>query len=149
MSRTAPRRGSRGFTLIELMIVVAIIAILAAIAIPAYSLFTIRAQASEGLSLTGGAKVALAEYEHTRDGWPTGNIQAGLALPAEISGKYVTGVEVGNPPGTIEVTYGNGAHKSLSGKTIVLSAVSNVGSIDWVCADLGTLEPQYRPSSCR
>ena len=102
----------QGFTLIELMIVVAIIGILAAIAIPAYQDYTIRAQVSEGLNLSGGAKAAVTEFFQDRGSMPTDNDEAGLAdADTEIQGKYVSSVEVTN--GVIEVTYGNDAHQVI------------------------------------
>ena len=83
----------QGFTLIELMIVIAIIGILAAIAIPAYQDYTIRAQVSEGLNLSGGAKAAVTEYFQDRGTMPTNNTDAGLSTPAtQIAGKYVSSV---------------------------------------------------------
>ena len=86
----------KGFTLIELMIVVAIIGILAAIAIPAYQDYTVRAQVTEGLNLAGAAKTAVAESFASNQAWPTNNTAAGLdPAPTDISGKYVTSVTVG------------------------------------------------------
>ncbi len=93
----------QGFTLIELMIVVAIIGILAAIAIPAYQDYTIRAQVSEGLQLSGGAKVAVTEYYQDRGTMPSVNAQAGIADAGDIEGNYVSQVGVAN--GVITVTY--------------------------------------------
>ena len=84
----------QGFTLIELMIVVAIIGILAAIAIPAYQDYTIRAQVSEGLNLSGGAKAAVTEYFQDRGAMPADNTEAGLAASGDIQGKYVSDVDV-------------------------------------------------------
>ena len=84
----------QGFTLIELMIVVAIIGILAAIAIPAYQDYTIRAQVSEGLNLSGGAKAAVTEYFQDQGAFPVNNAQAGLAPGVNINGKYVSQVLV-------------------------------------------------------
>jgi type IV pilus assembly protein PilA len=137
----------QGFTLIELMIVVAIIGILAAIAIPAYQDYTIRAQASEGLSLASGAKAAVAEFYQDTGGWPADNTAAGLALPAEIFGKYTVSVTVaGNQ---VTVVYGGDANPLLpaSGQ-LILTAVDNTGAIEWGC-DLSTIDPKYRPSACR
>ena len=86
----------KGFTLIELMIVVAIIAILAAIALPAYQDYVARSQVSEAMSLSSGAKTAVAEYYADRGAWPTSNTQAGLTPnSASINGKYVASVGVG------------------------------------------------------
>ena len=86
----------RGFTLIELMIVVAIIAILAAIAIPAYQNYLIRAQVSEGISLSTGAKAAVWDFTANTGRLPGSNLSAGLANSASISGKYVSSVDVTN-----------------------------------------------------
>src|SRR5210317_2144897 len=93
----------QGFTLIELMIVVAIIGILAAIAIPAYQDYTIRAQVSEGLNLSGGAKAAVTEFYQDRGIMPTDNTEAGIAAFGEIQGNYVSQVQVED--GIITVTY--------------------------------------------
>jgi len=137
----------QGFTLIELMIVVAIIGILAAIAIPAYQDYTIRAQASEGLSLASGAKAAVAEAYQDTGVWPTDNTAAGLAVANTIFGKYTVSVTVA--PQTVTVTYGNEANPLLpaSGQ-LVLNAVDNGGAIEWDC-DTSTIDPKYRPSACR
>jgi type IV pilus assembly protein PilA len=99
------KRVQQGFTLIELMIVVAIIGILAAIAIPAYQDYTIRAQVSEGLNLSGGAKAAVTEYYQDQGTFPTSNAEAGLEAAANITGKYVATVTVVDP-GLIQVAYG-------------------------------------------
>jgi type IV pilus assembly protein PilA len=102
----------KGFTLIELMIVVAIIGILAAIAIPAYQDYTIRAQVSEGMNLAAAAKAAVSEYFINRGQAPTTRLVAGMsATAADTSGKYVASVNVTN--GTILVTYGNEASTAL------------------------------------
>ena len=96
-------RKQQGFTLIELMIVVAIIGILAAIAIPAYQDYTIRAQVSEGLNLAAGAKAAVTEYYQDQGVFPGDNVTAGIEDAANIEGKYVSQVEVG-ANGVITVT---------------------------------------------
>ena len=148
----------QGFTLIELMIVVAIIGILAAIAIPAYQDYTIRAQVSEGLSLADGAKTAMAEFYSNRGYFPTANGSAGLATPASISGNYVGSVNVATTPGAITITYGvNGgtggakANSNIVGKTLMLSAITaGGGSITWTCkaSASGGVPSKYLPSSC-
>ena len=109
----------QGFTLIELMIVVAIIGILAAIAIPAYQDYTIRAQVSEGLSLSGGAKAAISEFTMDTGRFPSDNTTAGVSASTDITGKYVSDVLVTD--GVIQVTYsGPDAHAQLTGKMIEL-----------------------------
>jgi type IV pilus assembly protein PilA len=138
----------QGFTLIELMIVVAIIGILAAIAIPAYQDYTIRAQVTEGYNLASGAKTAVAEFFTNTGNMPTNNASAGLATPASIAGKYVTLTTVTG--GTITVTYGNAANTAIAGSTITLqpTAAAGAGSITWNCSG-GSVAAKYRPSSCR
>ncbi len=86
----------KGFTLIELMIVVAIIGILAAIAIPAYQDYTVRSQVTEGLNLASAVETGVAEYFANTGSWPAATLTGRAAFPAQPSGKYVTGVDVGN-----------------------------------------------------
>jgi len=145
----------QGFTLIELMIVVAIIGILAAIAIPAYQDYTIRAQVSEGLSLADGAKTAVAEFYTNRGVFPTTNASAGLAPKAQITGKYVSSVGVGTNDGSgngILVTFSNSgshtANAALNTKTLALMPTSSGGSITWSCIS-STIPQKYLPSSCK
>ncbi len=141
----------QGFTLIELMIVVAIIGILAAIAIPAYSDYTIRAQVSEGLTLAGGAKAAVSEFVMDRGTFPTNNTAAGLSPAANINGKYTSAVDAGGgADGQIVITYGAGAHADLAGDTLFLSARTVQGSVIWEClAGSGTVDAKHRPATCR
>jgi len=144
----------QGFTLIELMIVVAIIGILAAIAIPAYQDYTIRAQVSEGLSLSSGGKAAVAEFFQDSGVWPVNNLQAGLAPPANIIGKYVSAVTVSavGTTGVITVIYaGPDANAALisAGALLTLTATDNVGSIGWDCLGAGGMLPKWLPSACR
>ena len=137
----------QGFTLIELMIVVAIIGILAAIAIPAYQDYTIRAQVSEGLNLSGGAKAAVSEFRMDRGTWPSDNTAAGIATaPTDINGKYVTQVAVAQ--GVISATYGADAHQIIQADILVLSPVAQTGSVEWVCRST-SIADKHLPAACR
>ena len=141
----------QGFTLIELMIVVAIIGILAAIAIPAYQDYTIRAQVSEGLNLAAGAKAAITEYFQDSGGFPGNNANAGISAANTIVGNYVSGVTVG-ANGVITVAYnGPRVNSTIAGDTLQLIPGTNTGSVDWTCSPGGgsPLLPKYVPSSCR
>ena len=123
----------KGFTLIELMIVVAIIGILAAIAIPAYQDYTIRAQVSEGMNLAAAAKAAVAETFLNRGVAPSNREAAGMsATDTDTNGKYVTGVEVTN--GTIIISYGHEANARIAGQTLNLVPWTTAdGSVAWQC----------------
>ena len=141
------QKEQQGFTLIELMIVVAIIGILAAIAIPAYQDYTIRAQISEGLTLSSGAKVAMSEYLMNHGAWPADNTTAGLADRHDIIGNYTEHVDVQN--NVIEIKYGYDAHAKIMDEKIELTAVDNAGSISWTCASAGVIPPRHLPAACR
>jgi type IV pilus assembly protein PilA len=149
----------QGFTLIELMIVVAIIGILAAIAIPAYQDYTIRAQVSEGLSLSAAAKAAVAETYMDSGTYPITNALAGLEAAGAINGKYVSQVAVG-ANGVITVTYSNAGNQSananINGATLTMTpvpAAANLGSISWTCAGGNILgaagNDKWLPQACR
>ena len=136
----------QGFTLIELMIVVAIIGILAAIAIPAYQDYTIRAQVSEGINLAAGAKTAVAEVFQDSGAFPASNASAGLSAAGSISGKYVTQVAVaGN--GVITATYGNDVNSKIAGGTCAMTPTDSGGSVEWNCTC--SFENKWRPNACR
>ena len=136
-----------GFTLIELMIVVAIIGILAAIAIPAYQDYTIRAQVSEGLNLAGGAKAAITEFTMDTGDFPDTNADAGVSAANEIVGKYVSAVTVGTD-GLITVAFGAGAHDLIVGDSITLTPETNAGSVEWECAS-SNIDNKHLPQACR
>jgi type IV pilus assembly protein PilA len=158
----------KGFTLIELMIVVAIIGILAAIAIPAYQNYTVRAQVTEGLNLADGWKTAIAEYYAQNGAWPT---TANLTGTQASSGKYVQSVGV-TTGGVIQITYGNQANQTaLAASQNILGLVPYTNSnndIVWICGTASstltsgsiqiatganpgggtTVKAQYLPASC-
>ncbi len=155
----------KGFTLIELMIVVAIIGILAAIAIPAYQNYTIRAQVTEGLTLGDGWKTAIAEYYANNGAWPAlANLNGGTAVASV--GKYETSVTV-VAGGVVKITYGNAANATINTKVLTIAPYTNANTdILWQCGlaaapSGGTLATgatasnttttvlaQYLPSSC-
>ena len=139
----------QGFTLIELMIVVAIIAILAAIALPAYQDYLIRSQVSEGAVLADGAKTAVAEFYSNKGTMPPTNTSAGLAAPTDIAGKYVTQVKVTANTGVIAVTYGNSANTKIIGGILDFSPITHAGSIEWHCKIGSGIDGKYVPTSCR
>jgi type IV pilus assembly protein PilA len=142
-----------GFTLIELMIVVAIIGILAAFAIPQYQNYVARAQVSEALSLASGAKTAVVEYFITTGNWPVDNEAAGLAKAEEIKGRYVNYVKIdadSESPTHVYVHFSSDAHKKLAGAFLVLRPTDEGGSISWRCfTGPGPDITSYLPSSCK
>ena len=150
----------QGFTLIELMIVVAIIGILAAIAIPAYQDYTIRSQVTEGLSLASAVKTSVAEVYADEGAWPA--LLADAGITDSPVGKYVTDVAVDD--GTIVITYGDQANDNIDGSTLSLKPyLSDNNDVVWVCGlkdapagltdpsgEVDTdLDPKYMPSNCR
>ena len=135
----------QGFTLIELMIVVAIIGILAAVAIPAYQDYTVRAKVTEGLNLASAAKTSVSETYMTNGELPTNNAAAGLATAGDIEGNNVSSVEVG-ASGVITITYSNDGN--IQGNTVILSPVTSTGGVNWDCAG-GDVDDRYRPANCR
>jgi len=169
------KKVQQGFTLIELMIVVAIIGILAAIAIPAYQDYTIRSQVSEGLNLAAAAKAAVAESFLNTGEAPADREAAGMTDTAtDTSGKYVESVTIVD--GRIDIVYGNDANQQISGDTLSITPYETPDlSVVWRCAladnpqgaagdlselgtlgggnaadyDAGDVESQYLPSACR
>ena len=142
------RSVQKGFTLIELMIVVAIIGILAAVALPAYQDYTARAQVSEAFSLASGQKGAVAEYYSNQGVMPTTNASAGIPTNTDIKGKYVKQVDIGTSGIITATMQASGVGKDLENKTLILAPVVNNGSIDWNCTG-GTIVAKHRPAACR
>lgn len=134
----------QGFTLIELMIVVAIIGILAAVAIPAYQDYTIRAKVTEGLSLASSGKTSVGEFFASNGGLPGNNDQAGMAASGDISGNSVRSVEI-QTRGAIQVVFST---SPITNSTLELTPTTSAGKIVWDCSG-GNLLAKYRPSSCR
>ncbi|HGH0071155.1 TPA: pilin [Neisseria meningitidis] len=156
----------KGFTLIELMIVIAIVGILAAVALPAYQDYTARAQVSEAILLAEGQKSAVTEYYLNHGIWPANNSSAGVASSSEIKGKYVAGVKV--EKGVITATMlSSGVNNEIKGKKLSLWAKRQAGSVKWFCGQpvtrtgTGTnsddvtadsdkkIETKHLPSTCR
>ncbi|HEZ9189086.1 TPA: pilin [Neisseria gonorrhoeae] len=158
----------KGFTLIELMIVIAIVGILAAVALPAYQDYTARAQVSEAILLAEGQKSAVTEYYLNHGKWPENNTSAGVAASSKIIGKYVKQVEVKNGVVTAQML-SSGVNKEIQGKKLSLWAKRQDGSVKWFCgqpvkrdnaddpndavkddADAnGKISTKHLPSTCR
>ena len=127
------KKVQQGFTLIELMIVVAIIGILAAIAIPAYQDYTIRAQVVEGLTLAGPVKTAVADYYAKHGDWP---VDADAAGVPPVTGKYFDSITVAS--GSVVITYGGAANDRLAGQQLILlPGVTPSGDVAWICGEHG------------
>ncbi|HFC3536924.1 TPA: pilin [Neisseria gonorrhoeae] len=150
----------KGFTLIELMIVIAIVGILAAVALPAYQDYTARAQVSEAILLAEGQKSAVTEYYLNNGKWPKDNTSAGVASPpSDIKGKYVESVTVTNGVVTAKMKP-SGVNKEIQGKKLSLWARRENGSVKWFCGqpvkrgddavtDANKIETKHLPSTCR
>lgn len=146
-----------GFTLIELMIVVAIIGILAAIAIPAYDNYIIRTQVSEGASLVDDARTAVADFYQNYGHWPATNTSASLPLASSISGNYVTSVDASN--GFMIARFGGPkVNQVINGSILAYSAVptSGGGTLNWNCKPTAgvsgsqtNIANRYLPDVCR
>ncbi|HHT8414203.1 TPA: pilin [Neisseria meningitidis] len=157
----------KGFTLIELMIVIAIVGILAAVALPAYQDYTARAQVSEAILLAEGQKSAVTEYYLNHGEWPGNNSSAGVASSSKIKGKYVKEVEVKNGVVTATMASSN-VNNEIKGKKLSLWAKRQDGSVKWFCGQPvtrnatnaddvtaatangnGKIDTKHLPSTCR
>ena len=142
-------RKQQGFTLIELMIAVALIAIMATLAIVSYTDYSQRARISSGLRLTSGIKQAIAEYHSRHGSFPESNAQAYLAAPTEFTDTRVRSISIDTVPsaGTIIITY-KGAGSVAEGDTLLLIPEDNAGSIGWNCTSY-TIINRLLPAQCR
>ncbi|MDK4534422.1 pilin [Kingella kingae] len=136
----------QGFTLIELMIVIAIVGILAALALPTYQDFSVRSRVAEGLSLAGGAKTSVAEYYASHNQFPANNVTAGLATANQIKGSSVDSLTVVD--GVITVVFNNKVAAAGKNSLVLTPSVAKEGSITWDC-HRGSLDGRLRPSECR
>lgn len=143
----------QGFTLIELMIVIAIIGILAAVAIPAYQDYITRSKVAEGLNLASAAKTGVTESYMSNGAMPSDNTTAGLSAPATINGNNVQSVTVGASPvaGTITILYSDGSAPLQDATLDLVPSTGGGGSVSWNCQPGQTngISTEYVPASCR
>ncbi|GMV68170.1 MAG: hypothetical protein AMXMBFR76_06090 [Pseudomonadota bacterium] len=137
----------QGFTLIELMIVVAIVGILAAIAIPAYQDYTTRARVSEAIGFAAAAKTAVSESVISTGSLPADNAAAGLAAANAISSTYVESLTIAT--GVITVAIKSTQNTTVDGGSIILTPTVTSAGVNWACKVSNTNMYQYVPANCR
>ncbi|OYQ87891.1 hypothetical protein B9T21_06460 [Wohlfahrtiimonas chitiniclastica] len=141
----------KGFTLIELMIVVAIIGILSMFALPAYQDYTKRTYVAEGIGLASAAKMAATEYYSSEAKWPKDNAAAGLPSKTQIKGQSVTSIELAGTASNATITITYGSKVAANSPTLELTPdASKIGSVTWKCSKFGGgMEKKWLPANCR
>ncbi len=144
------KAAQKGFTLIELMIVVAIIGILAAVAIPAYQDYTVRAKVVEGVAAAGAAKASVADFYMTNNAFPTTNAAAGLGTNTGYATGVIKQIDIGTG-GSVTVQFnGIGAGVTSGNAIAYVPSATTAGSLTWACNGSGsTLAAKFRPANCR
>ena len=137
----------QGFTITELVAAAAVVGVLAAIAIPAYSKYSIRSQVAEGFNLSAGARSAATAHYQGRGAFATNNTLAGLAAPDGFSGTFVTRVEI-VASGAIEVTYGNFVHAEIADGVLTMTPADIDGNVIWNCTGDAKVRDIYLPRTC-
>lgn len=150
LNKKTIRFKTKGFSLIEIMVVVAIIAILTSIALPVYENYVARSQVAEGFLLTSEAKNSVTSFYFHHGYFPASNASAQLASPTSITGRYVSSVDVGNVPGQIKVIFGHQALNALQGKALILQAQAQKEDMSWSCpVSIQTVPVSMLPAVCQ
>ena len=137
-----------GFTLIELMIVIAIIGILAAVAIPAYQDYTVRAKVSEGITMGGSAKTSVSEYYTSQAAMPADADMAGITTGIRTTYVDTIGYALSSTVASVITVTFNEIGGDGNGDTLIFSGTGSSSGVTWACTQ-GTLEAKYRPANCR
>ena len=141
------RTVQKGFSLVEVLIVIAIIGLLTSMAIPAYQSYLVRTQVAEGLALAAPVKTAIATFYNNNGVFPADNVAASAKAAADYSSKFVDSISVIGA--AVEIRYGNDASALISGQTVRLTATGHDGSVVWSCTGGGFIQEYYLPAACR